>query len=416
MKILHVSNTDLAGGRFTGYYMQEALDDSFRVDMAVWKKTTQNPRVHQLPPDDRTLRALADTVARFTDRLGFDGILGSSGIGLPACDYFREADVVHLHLLHARANLSVLSLPELSRLKPLVWTLHDPWAITGGCEHSFECDRWLTGCAVRCPHPRRRSLGQHYSPAVHWRIKQSVYKRADMTLVVASQWMQEKVERSPLLRHLPCHRIAFGVDLKQFVPRSKSECKAKLGIPPGHRVIAFRGSRLASDRFKGMRWLLEALRMYEPPEPTWLLIVADGADFAPLSPRYQLMNPGWIDGSDLATALSAADVFLMPSIQESFGLMAAESMACGTPVVVCEGTALPEVIRAPLGGLAIAPMDSAALAGAIKLLLDDDALRTKLAAQGREIAEREYDVSLYVDRHIRVYEQAISRHSARARD
>lgn len=394
--------------------MQEALGNAHRVDMAVWKKTTENPRVHQLPPDTSLLRTLADGVMRGGDRLGFDGLLGSSGIGLPTRDYFRRADVVHLHLIHARANLSILSLPELSRLKPLVWTLHDPWALTGGCEHSYECERWLTGCAARCPHPRRRSLGERYTPYLHWKIKRRVYERTDVTLVVASRWMEERVKRSPLLRHFPRHQIPFGIDLNVFTPRSKTECKAVLGIPANHRVIAFRGARLASDRFKGMRWLMEALASYQSTVPTWLLIFGDGTDFAALSPRYHVMNPGWLDGIDLATALSAADVFVMPSIQESFGLMAVEAMACATPVVVFEGTALPEVIRSPRGGVAVAAADSIALTRAIDLLLADEELRKQLGRQGREIAEREYDVAMYASRHIGLYTEAIGRHAARA--
>ena len=411
MNILHISNTDLVGGRFTGYYMQQALGESHVVDMAVWKKTSKDPHVHPLPPNNPLLRTLAETVMSCGDRVGLDGILGSAGWGLPTRDYFKRADVVHLHLIHGHANLSVLSLPSLSRLKPIVWTIHDPWAITGGCEHSFECERWLTGCAGRCPHPRRRSLGEHYTPYVHWKIKKWVYQRAKMTLVVASRWMQQRVGRSPLLRHLPCRRIPFGIDLGVFVPRSKSECRAKLGIPADHKVIAFRGAGLASDRFKGMRWLLEALKTYEPQKPTWLLILADGKDFMALSPKYQIMNPGWVDGIDLAVALSAADVFLMPSIQEAFGLMAVEAMACGTPVVVFEGTSLPDVIESPLGGLAVPAMDSVALAAAITRLLSDDEYRNQLGTQARQIAEREYDVSLYADRHVRLYEEAICRHS-----
>ena len=111
-----------------------------------------------------------------------------------------------------------------------------------------------------------------------------------------------------------------------------------------------------------------------------------------------------------AVALSAADVFLMPSIQEAFGLMAVEAMACGTPVIVFEGTALPSVIRAPHGGLAVPARDSVALAGAIKRLLDDDDLRSELGGQARQIAEREYAFPLYIQRHLSLYEEVIERH------
>jgi len=71
-----------------------------------------------------------------------------------------------------------------------------------------------------------------------------------VTLVVASQWMQVRVEKSPLLRHLPCHRVPFGIDLEAFRPRSKVDSRKRLGIPLDHKVIAFRDVGLAFDRFK----------------------------------------------------------------------------------------------------------------------------------------------------------------------
>jgi len=396
------------GGRFTGYYMQQALAQIHTVEMAVWNRTTDNPGVHSMRPS-RWFRLPTAVARRCDDKLGLEGLTGLGGWALPIRDYFKRADVVHLHLIHNDAYFSILSLPMLSHMKPLVWTIHDPWAMTGVCLYSFDCDRWLTGCAPRCPYPRRESLFQHHMPALHWRIKKRVYQRSNLDLVVASQWMRDRIQRSPLLRHLPCHLIPFGIDLETFRPRPKAEARKKLGIWPNQKVIAFRDAG-SVERFKGMPWLLEALQMYEPQEPTCLLILQDGRAFRSLWPKYNVITPGWIDGEELAVALSAADVFLMPSIQEAFGLMAVESMACGTPVVVFEGTALPDVIKAPQGGLAVPSKDSVALAGAIQQLLADDDLRDKLGKQARQIAEREYTLPLYIERHISLYLDVIERH------
>lgn len=410
MNILHISNTDLVGGRFTGYYMQQSLEKSYNVEMAVWNKTSQSSYVHLIPPGNRLLRFIAESVMRLNGRIGLEGLAGSGGWLLPTCDYFKRADVIHLHLIHNFTNFSILSLAMLCRLKPVIWTIHDSWAMTGGCVYSFECDRWMTGCSPRCPHPGRRSLFQHYVPFLHWRLKKWILKRANVTLVVASKLMQDRVERSPLLGHLPCHKIPFGIDLKVFKPKSKIECRKKLGIDTDHKVIAFRDVGLKSDRFKGRSWLMEALKIYEPQGPTTLLIFEDGKGFKILSQKYNVITAGWVDGEDLAIALSAADVFLMPSIQEAFGLMAVEAMACGTPVIVFEGTSLPDVIKAPLGGLAVPAKDSVALAGAIKLLLDDEDLRSEISKQARQIAEREYAFPQYVQKQVNLYKEVIERH------
>lgn len=408
MNILHISNTDLMGGRFTGYSMQQALGPGHSVEMAVWNRTADNPSVH-LMRQGTWLRIPAAIARRFDDRLGLEGLTRLGGWSLPGRDYFKRADVVHLHLIHNDANISLLSLPMLSRHKPLVWTIHDPWAMTGGCLYPFDCDRWLSGCAPRCPYPRRRSLLQHYVPALHWQIKKRLYQRSDLDLAVASKWMRDRVQRSPLLSHFRCHHIPLGIDLKMFRPRPRAESRKTLGILPDQKVIAFRDVG-SGDRFKGVRWLMEALQIYEPQEPTCLLILEKGRAFQALRPKYNVITPGWIDGEELAVALSAADVFLMPSIQEAFGLMAVESMACGTPVVVFEGTALPDVIKAPQGGLAVPARDSVALAAAIQRLLTDDDLRVALGKQARQIAEQEYSLPKYLQSHINMYEDAIERH------
>jgi glycosyltransferase involved in cell wall biosynthesis len=228
--------------------------------------------------------------------------------------------------------------------------------------------------------------------------------------------MQDKVQRSPLLRNFPCHLIPFGIDLENFRPRPKMESRKKLGIWPDQKVIAFRDVGLKSDRFKGLHWLMEALQIYKPQEPTCLLILQDGMAFRSLWPKYSVITPGWIDGEELAVALSAADVFLMPSIQEAFGLMAVESMACGTPLIVAEGTALPDVIRVPQGGLAVPARDSVALAGALQHLLGDDGLRNRLRKQARQIVEQEYALPLYVQRHVNLYQEVIERYPRGKRD
>jgi glycosyltransferase involved in cell wall biosynthesis len=100
----------------------------------------------------------------------------------------------------------------------------------------------------------------------------------------------------------------------------------------------------------------------------------------------------------------------MPSTQEAFGLMAVESMACGTPVIVFEGTSLPDVIKAPHGGLAVSAKNSEALAAATRQVLEDETLRSKLGHQARQIAEQDYSFALYCQRHIKLYEEVIALH------
>lgn len=415
MKILHVSSHDAVGGRFTGYDMRKALkSDEHQVEMAVWEKSTGHAWVHEMRPGPAgRLRYATKAIHRLGELLGLDGLSGLSSVALPCREYFRQADVVHLHLIHNGPYFSLLPLPYLSRLKPLVWTIHDNWALSGMCVYSFDCERWLTGCAGRCPYPRGNAPWRRYMPALHWQIKRQLYRHTDMTLVAASAWMVERVRRSPLLGHLPLYRVPFGIDLNIFAPRSKTSARMQLGLPPDTRVLAFRAAprNSLSYDYKGVRWLREALEVYMPRQRTALVIFQDTSEFEHLSDKYQLVRAGWADGEPLVQALNAADLFLMPSLQESFGLMAIEAMACGTPVLVFAGTSLPEVIREPEGGQVLPARDSLGLAAAIQRYLEDDTLLLHTSRTARMLAEREYSLELYTQRHLQVYATAVEQYA-----
>lgn len=411
MNILHINYTDLIGGRFTGYYMQDALEDKeYNINMAVWKKEGNNQKVYRIPPLNNYLYNFTNIIMNIGARVGLDRLIGFGGIFIRKQEFFKEADVVHIHIIHNFSNFSIFSFPKLSSLKPLVWTIHDPWAFTGGCEHSFECERWMYGCSPKCPHPRAKSLFMYYMPYLHWKIKKKIYENTDLSIVVASQWMENKVKKSPLLNHFNCTQIPFGIDLNLFRPLSKKECKLKFNIPVNNNVIAFRNSGIKKDKFKGLIWILKALEIYTPIKPTTILMIEDDKGFEIIENKYNIIKVGWIDREDMVSALSSADIFLMPSIQEAFGLMAVEAMACGTPVIVFEGTALPSVIHAPDGGLSVPPKNSYALADAIKLLLEDDNLRNKISIKAREIAEKNYSFDLYIERHLLLYKKVIEKY------
>jgi glycosyltransferase involved in cell wall biosynthesis len=119
----------------------------------------------------------------------------------------------------------------------------------------------------------------------------------------------------------------------------------------------------------------------------------------------------WLQGGpEVAQAMRAADVFLMPSVGETFGMMAIEAMACGTPVVVFEGTALPDVVKAPHAGIAVPQGDTEALAAAITDLMTNSELRRSVIDKGLALVARDYTEATYLTRHLSLYEELIDAH------
>ncbi len=402
MHLLQVTLRDLVGQRFNGYRLHRSLRKRGHASsMLVVEKRSVDPDVHAHSGAGAALERGLYAAERVTS---LQGMLSPFALTFPARRAFQTAQVVHWHLVSPH-YVSLPAMPWLTRLRPTIWTLHDPWAMTGHCVHPLDCQRWQTGCG-RCPDLSRSFAVWFDTTALVWKVKRAAYLRSPVTLVVASRWMKERVEASPLLRDWPCHVIPFGLEMDGWRALERAACRRSLGIPEGAKALAFRmpvGAR--QHRTKGIPWLLEALKRLPLHQPTHLIALEGKGMLEELRGRYSIVEPGWLDDeAKVGEALTAADLFLMPSTAESFGLMALEAMACRTPVVVTDGTALVETIRAPSAGVAVRAGDANALAGAIERLLGDDALRARLGKRGREIVESEHSFDDYVRRHLELYE------------
>ena len=406
MKILQITAWDNLGQQFNGYQIHQALLKSGQTShMAVNNRGFSEPNIHQLGNSltrkiDRGLRAIEK-------KLSLHAILPISAYKLYFSDYYKQADLVHLQLVQSESFFSLFNLPIISKQKKTVWTLHDPWLLSGHCVHSLECDRWLSGCG-KCPDLTLSFPIKHDTTALIWKLKYWIMHHSQITLVVASQWMYERVKKSPILSHLPCHIIPLGLDTNLFQPREKAKCRDRLGIPMDAQVLAFR-YQSGTDSFKGWHWLEPALIDLEIDKPTYLISFDHKGGMEKLKDKYQVIELGWVHDQDLlCDALNATDIFLMPSIAEAFGMMAVEAMACGTPVIAFENTALCDVIQAPRAGIAVHYKNPQAITEAIAKLLKDADLRQKLSIEAVKLVRAEYDTKLYINRHISLYESIIN--------
>ena len=130
---------------------------------------------------------------------------------------------------------------------------------------------------------------------------------------------------------------------------------------------------------------------------------------------HQIIDLGWINDENLMLdAYRAADFFVMPSVTEAFGMMAIEAMACGKPVIVFDGTSLPDVTRAPTVGLAVPNGNDEALASAIRFFAENRDERMKRGVAGRALAEQLYDERVFARRLSELYASVASDRTKRA--
>lgn len=415
MKVLTVTTWDAEGEQFNGYQIHRYLKKlGEQSHMAVLYKKMDDPDIHRVgnPLTRQFDRIIVTVLEKVT---GMRSMLPISGITLLWRSIFRNADVVHLQIVHGVSFFSLLLVPYISHTRRTVWTIHDPWLMSGHCIYSLECERWKTGCGG-CPDLTLPFPVLWDSTAPAWKIKRWVMSRADVTLVVASHWMQERVQQSPILSDLPCRVIPLGLDLEKFRPKDRGECRARFNIPADAHVLAFRYTG-EGDRFKGWPYIREALNDLDLKKPIYVIIIQKKGAAGFLDKRFTCIELGWSeDYETVIDALNAADIFLMPSVAEAFGMMAVESMACGTPVIVFEGTSLPSVIHAPDGGVAVAYKDTHALTHAIEDLLGDQERYDTMVQRGLEIVRNEYSVDKYLKSHIDLYNELINSPEQERRD
>jgi glycosyltransferase involved in cell wall biosynthesis len=240
----------------------------------------------------------------------------------------------------------------------------------------------------------------------HW------YRFRPFPWMVPSRGEFEDTRRSAFLQGALGHVVPNGIDADLFRPRPRSEVRSKLGLDGGALFIC--AGRLNYQ--KGMHYALSALARLAPGSK--LVIVGEGEERERLEGLARSLGLNddvlFVGGQPremVAKYLAAADVFLFPTERaESFGIVLAEAMASGLPVVASETGALREVIGRPgVSGLLVPPGDVDALADRMRTLLADEALRRRLGEAARRRVLREYTVERMVERTLEVYRFAIAR-------
>lgn len=409
MRVLQVNRSDLIGQRFNGFNLADRFEArGVEPRYLVWEKQTDDSRVARMLPYPGS-RRFARVAHRLETEFSRHAELPLHSHALPLHSVFRGADVVHYHIIHD-GYFSLLSLPQLTRQKPSVWTWHDPWPMTGHCIYPLGCERWKIGCG-ECPDLTLHFPMQQDRTREAAAMKRRVVTSSDVDIVLASRYMLDMARNSFVGANARLHHIPFGIDLEVYRQRDRAACRARFGVPEENVVIALRSF---SSTFKGLPEMLAAFEALQTSQPITIIGFQEYGHFNRFIGRHQIVELGWVDDDALMVdALSAADLFLMPSKAEAFGMMAAEAMACAKPVIVFEGTSLPEVVFAPEAGIAVPMGDSHGLMRAIQLLVDQPEERRRRGALSRKLAEQHYSLDTYADRLVALYAEVAARRSGR---
>lgn len=406
MNILQIGNVDTAGQRFNGTDLHKQLvKRGIESQHCVWEKGTDDANTWKLAENVSYRQKALAKAAGYENKYAIQSLLYPFSWHLYFDGRFKKADLAHYHLIHT-GYFSISALPALTRGKPSVWTLHDPWAMTGHCVYPFNCERWKTGCG-KCPSLNIEFAVAKDNTAFMWKAKDFFYKHSKLNIVVASKWMLKMAEESPLMNRFNIHHIPYGLDLTIFKPANAVRAKLSLGINPDTVVLSFRAT---VRELKGLPYIVEALKGLNTDSKICLITFNEKNLLEQFKDKFQIIDLGWTEDTELITrAYNATDIFLMPSTAEAFGMMAAEAMACGKPVITFKGTSLPEVVFHPEGGVAV-DQNVDALRKQVEELISDREMRERLGKNALRLAQEHYSIETYVDRHIALYENLIQNH------
>ncbi|PWK26185.1 glycosyltransferase involved in cell wall biosynthesis [Arcicella aurantiaca] len=278
-----------------------------------------------------------------------------------------NSDIIHLHWI----NFGFLSISSLQKLfktqKPIVWTLHDMWAFTGGCHHSGECENYQKSCG-NCDKFLKTPSDNDLSNQI-WKDKTKAFEGANLTVITCSQWLGNRAKQSSLFKNVRVESIPNPIDIDVFHPIDKAKARQKFGLSEDKQYILFAAMRVDAVG-KGFAYFAEALSILNArllnleaerrPNRTSNRSVgrieiivfgqAEASDFDSLPFKVNILGR-LSDLSTIAHAYSAASVFVIPSLEENLPNTIMESMACGTPAVGFNVGGIPEMIEHETSGV-----------------------------------------------------------------
>lgn len=412
-RVIHLNTFASTGGSARAVKRLNRGLASLGVESKVCAQINEDADPSVIGPDSKTqklihrLRLYADRIPLYFYRsrkvVPYDPQWLNSNI--PAKILSHQADLYHCHWI----NGGFISIEEMSKFdKPLVWTLHDMSAFTGGCAYSENCDNYKKLCGA-CP-----QLGSHSQGDVSrwiWQRKNRHWKNQKFALVTPSRWLKDCAKSSSIFRDRDIEVIPNGLDLEVFKPLPRSLCRSILKVPENQTVILYGAINAVSDPRKGFDLFWDAIKTLgqkQKIDSVRCLIFGtyQPANLPPIGIPLTFLGPIY-DEISLAVIYSAADVMIVPSRQEAFGQTASEALACGCPVVAFNATGLKDIVDHEINGYLAKAYEAQDLAKGIDLVIANPDRQKRMSIEARNKALREFDIIRMAVKYKNLYESIL---------
>lgn len=333
--------------------------------------------------------------------------LSSSRATKNLISYIQELnpDIIHLHNIHGYyLNMKLLFEYLNSTRIPIVWTLHDCWAYTGHCSHysNINCNKWQTEC-FNCPKYKNYPKSLFFDRSnKNFHLKKELFcNNNNLTLIPVSEWLGKEVSKS-FLKNKNISVILNGVDTSIFHPFAEDRSiREKYGL--GDCKILLAVASIWGPQ-KGLNDYIQLSKML--PTDTKLVMVGVDKKLKNKLPAEIITIKRTNNQEELAQLYSAADIVMNLSYLETFGMTTAEGFACGTPSIVYNCTASPELITSETGRV----VNSGDLDSVLNNIFEITSIgKQRWINACRNRAVEKYDKSKNFGKYVRLYEELMSK-------
>lgn len=315
-----------------------------------------------------------------------------------------QPDIISLQNIHSGYFKTSL-IAELSKIAPVVWTLHDMWAFTANAAYTFGDESWKH---MRSGKQERKQFPTIGLNTGNWLLKRKkkIYSKSNLSVVCPSQWLQQLAQQSPAFQGKEILHIPNGIDTKRFCPPlDKNKCKQELGISPEQQVLLLSAEKLTQSERKGGTELLEILKSLdrETTSPVTLLTLGHGT--LPVTFQHlRIKAMGYISElKQIIQALQASDLFLFPSKADNLPNTLVEAIACGVPCITYDVGGCREIVKNELSGLIVPAGQPELFLHAILRLLDHPDMLASMRITARKQAVENFDVQLMAERYFALF-------------
>lgn len=418
MKVLHINNSDTIGGAARACFNihNALLSEDVKSKILVQTKSGKDKNVFQagtgpLSELFTVMRKGIDfsSISLLTKKEYGRFSFPLLGLNLSKNDLVMQADILHLHWIN-EGFFSLQTLRSLLKLnKPIVWTLHDMWAFTGGCHYDNNCGNFTSRCS-NCP--ALKFKGDHDASSTIFARKIELLSGAKIHFVTCSRWLAGEAKSSALLEQFAITPIPNPINTELYSPNDKAISKQKLNLSIDKLHILFATMTLKEKR-KGFHILLDALKLLNENYPHLkakieLIVMGAGAQSHFREVPFKTTFTGRLtNDNEIVNCYNAADLFVAPSIQDNLPNTVMEALSCGVPTAAFNIGGMSDMIVHQQNGYLAEKVSPEKLAEAINWLVEKLFENNDLGINARKKVINNFTEKIVAEKYLKLYKSIL---------